>query len=106
MEIKIEVNRKDYENLIGAIDDKIYDLDETIGRFFQYAEESEDVAYKKQIHKLNAQLDEKRTEYKTLRSRLMRAGRKPAETHEKVRISSLYGKIGMYPKHEEKLDER
>lgn len=66
---------EEFSLILYAVDDKIDALNEEIGRFLQYSEESENVEYKKMIRKAIDQLDKDRTEFKNLRSRLMSSGR-------------------------------
>lgn len=66
---------EEFSLILYAVDDKIDALNEEIGRFLQYSEESENVEYKKMIRTAIDQLDQDRTEFKNLRSRLMRSGR-------------------------------
>ena len=66
---------EEFSLILYAVDDMIDALNEEIGRFLQYSEESENVEYKKMIRKAIDQLDQDRTEFKNLRSRLMSSGR-------------------------------
>lgn len=69
------INTDDLILILCAVDDEIERLNEEIGRYLQYSEESENAEYKMKIRKLTDQLNEERTKFTDLRSRLMRAGR-------------------------------
>lgn len=69
------ITTKDLILILQAVNDEIEKLNEDIGRYFQYSEESENVDYKRKIRMLTDHLDEDRTNFISLRSRLMSSGR-------------------------------
>lgn len=69
------VNEEDLILILCAVNDEIEKLNEDISRYLQYSAESENVEYKRKIRRLTDHLDEDRSAFIALRSRLMRSGR-------------------------------
>ena len=73
MEFKISLD--DAMMAVSAIDEMIFNLNQSISHFWQYIEESENVSFKNRTREVIDQLAARKEKYEALRTRLMRAGR-------------------------------